>query len=860
MAVKRATAAAVAALLVLNVFALGVFLTQPVPLALEADVLGLAYNPDGSTALLVGERGTVLRFDGTSIERLGGGLTGSLLRDVAWSPDGSTALLVGDQGTVLLYDAANGALATVPADPAHQFHAVTFLDRNTALLAGDRGVVARYDALAPARGRPLLEAFLSGCDLPGPLCPNFRGIDWQPRGDYALAVGENGIIVREPGRRGSGLPTWERLASGGVTYNDVEWKRPAGEAALLVGDDGTVRRFNGTAFPAIPVPTGVRLLAVAWKPFTSTALLAGEHGVLLQYNDFTRRVTPVTAATGRDIVAVSWDPATGGALLAADGGVLRAYPNLGLDPALVTVLWFAEAFLAIGAGAVWTVQHRKRLQRLRRRIPASTGFTAAQILDFEARNIVYQVLLRNRSTATISDIRVRPRLLKGAFALSDPVRVLALLRPRAQEAASFVLRPKGLPGELEVSAEVRYFDGDNEVYRTLRLAPVSADLRLLPLRAQSLEPEEWEEVVSRYFMVEESVRMRVPAEEAFQEAIEAVRGKDLEVVQTSTAKGKDTFTARASLFARDDRDRGFGVHLESRGIVGRKVVSSLTVRIFAEVEETLFAFYHLVYGDIEQRLRQRDESLDLLRKITEITQEMREREEGPAVTEIASLRGNLEEAFESLRSRLEREAQVRSQEEIQEMYTELAQDLISGGTLDTGLGRRRVMERLPKEVYRELEVVPEALALLSEAESSEALKVVEMLPENARKALLLVYPNALEVYLRERLRLLLAPGVTVLLGPEFGHVNTRKKDWAQRWSALSLGSCIHAIENNQYMFVADAAAWEKGTLARLHAVRDLRNAIAHPSGRDPDPAEVRDRVYALFIELPKVLKPIPAAR
>jgi len=852
---QRSVLLVVLFLVATNLVGLAVYLNQPFPLPLEADLYAAAWSPDGSQALLAGESGAVFLFDGHATRALRSSVTVTL-RDVEWSPSGDLALLAGDRGTLLLYDAANDALGLLPYDdPAVQFEAVTWIDGDAALIAGSEGRLVRYD---PGAGE-IVQAFLSGCYTWGPICPDLQGIDWRPQGDYALLVG-GGTVFRDAGLRGPEVAEpFSVLLVGSISFSlrDVEWKAPEGDVALIVGDNGLVRRFDGSSFTFIQSPTNVALLAVAWKPFTSTALLAGDDGTLLQYSDFTRRVSKVASATGAPVLGASWNLQSETALLVAEGGILRSYPNLGVDPAVLVPFWFGEVFAGAGAGAALGYGYYRKRQRLKRHVPAEEGFTAAAVLDFEAKHLLYEVRLRNESSVAVGEVRVAPRIARGEFVLAEAEKILPLLRPGDAAAASFVLRPRGEPAGLEVGADVRYYDGEKDAYRTIWVPPTAVDLRLLRLKGEALEKEDWEERVSRYFSVEEHLRLYIPAEEAFQESMDALRGRDLAVIETSTAHGKETFTARASLFARDAKRRGFAVHLEAHGGGPNRVSSTLALRVFAEVEETLFGFYHRVFGDVETRLRGRDESLDIMKRITELTQAIREKEEAPeAAVEITRMRGTLEQAFESLRTRLEKEAAVRSVEELNDVYKDLAHSLMADGTLDPDVGRRRVREQLSAQAYAELVRLPEAMALLAEAESSDALRMAELLPESGRKALLLVYPNALEVYLRDRLKRILPPGVTVLLGAEFGHINTRRKDWEERWRTLSLGSCLHAVDNNQYLFLADRERWEEVTKGMLHDARDMRNVIAHPSEKNPSPDVIRARVYALLEELPRVLKPV----
>ena len=97
-------------------------------------------------------------------------------------------------------------------------------------------------------------------------------------------------------------------------------------------------------------------------------------------------------------------------------------------------------------------------------------------------------------------------------------------------------------------------------------------------------------------------------------------------------------------------------------------------------------------------------------------------------------------------------------------------------------------------------------------------------------------------------------GVTILLGESHGHINTRKKDWERSWSVLGLGSCIHIINRNKYIFLKNEQLWKQKVETLMHQVREMRNVVAHPSTENPDPQLVREKIYRLPTLLPGTLK------
>jgi hypothetical protein len=228
-------------------------------------------------------------------------------------------------------------------------------------------------------------------------------------------------------------------------------------------------------------------------------------------------------------------------------------------------------------------------------------------------------------------------------------------------------------------------------------------------------------------------------------------------------------------------------------------------------------------------------------------------------TEVEELLRKLEEEHEALASRAQeieakemdldtREAYLR---DLDEHYASLAASLLARESIDLAVGERIVAEEMGDNLY-EIKRHAKAFTLLSEAEASEAGEMTKKLPESGKKALLLVYFNALEAYLREKLKDLIPPGATILLG-EKGHINTRSRTWEEKWDTLSLGILSHAIDHNKHFFVENEEEWED-TKDLMRETIEIRNSTAHPSEANPEVSDVRERVYTAIQTLSRVLK------
>ncbi|HEV8594127.1 MAG TPA: Ig-like domain-containing protein, partial [Thermoplasmata archaeon] len=189
------------------------------------------------------------------------------------------------------------------------------------------------------------------------------------------------------------------------------------------------------------------------------------------------------------------------------------------------------------------------------------------------------------------------------------------------------------------------------------------------------------------------------------------------------------------------------------------------------------------------------------------------------------------------------------------LYRALAQSLLESPEVNVGHGRKLVDAQLGNLALR-LRREGAAYRLLSEAEASVDSELFRGLPESARKALLLVYFYALEDFLKGRLRVLVPPGSTLLLG-ERGHINVRRRDWQAQWAGLTLGNLLYLMDRNAHFFIEDVPRWEKEVEPLLRDAVKARNRTAHPSRQAPPLDRVRALVYGAMPAIDAVLRKSP---
>ncbi|MCH8025183.1 MAG: WD40 repeat domain-containing protein [Chloroflexi bacterium] len=295
--------------------------------ALDADVptplRWAAWHPDGHQCLLVGNRGTAVRYvpDATGDarwERIDTG-TKHNLRGVAFSPDGKQVLLVGNRGAVLLYDDAS-SIQELPSPTSENLRRVAWRPQgDVALVVGNAGTVLLYqDPSTPLRA------------VPGDRAHTLRAVAWRPDGAYAL--------VGAYASRWAGYPRPHPLYKCDGTYLQalmtsdeeddfvaVDW-HPDGKRALVAGyafagddsDGGASNKlltYDGRGFSYQMVEHAGSLLGAAWHPGGEYVLLCGEGGMLLTLRASDGQIETLDSGTNDNLVGPFWRPDGSTALL-----------------------------------------------------------------------------------------------------------------------------------------------------------------------------------------------------------------------------------------------------------------------------------------------------------------------------------------------------------------------------------------------------------------------------------------------------------------------------------------------------------------------------------------------------------------
>ena len=268
-------------------------------------------------ALVVTAEGNVYRFYQNGTLTLVGQPVTTPLRQVAWKPDGSYALIVGDFATLVKYDGTS--LTTVPTgiSTGFNFWSVSWKqDGSYALIGGSVGLLLKYDGVSVTQ-------------ISNPGGTTILSMSWHPSGTYVVLSGKSGGLRTYDGS------TIKSFATG--TTNDLNtaaWN-PNGQYALIGGLNGAVLKFDGTTVTSISTNglTGTNAIkSIAFNPLGTLALHVGDNGMVLTYNGST--LTLVTQVTYSWLRAVNWST-SGTAYILGGSGTVLTYAN-GTEAKLTT--------------------------------------------------------------------------------------------------------------------------------------------------------------------------------------------------------------------------------------------------------------------------------------------------------------------------------------------------------------------------------------------------------------------------------------------------------------------------------------------------------------------------------------------
>jgi len=266
------------------------------------------WNRRDGAALLVGDRGTVLRYSDGGFARIDSKTTENL-RGAEFSPDGERAFACGNSGLVLTL--AGGVLERVKEDIRENLRRVAWdASGKRALFVGNNGAAYLDEAQK--------FEIVHGADT------HLRSIAWHPKDGYALVAGNCfrdsvGGLSPSPNLfrlEGGSLQDLSTPAESRADLTSASW-RPDGSSCLLAGFDQTwhtpaLFSYGEDGLRGIPWGSGAIFpTACAWHPsgeyaLIGTSAMTDDEGETAIYKFDGKSVTKLAALRGVGVSCIAW--------------------------------------------------------------------------------------------------------------------------------------------------------------------------------------------------------------------------------------------------------------------------------------------------------------------------------------------------------------------------------------------------------------------------------------------------------------------------------------------------------------------------------------------------------------------------
>ena len=348
------------------------------------DLLDIAWRPAGDYALVVGGWGVVLKWDGGVLQKLRSN-NQYTLKSIAWDEDGQKALMCSYDGMLITYEHATGKFGSVASNTTLDLNNVTYDVTFGWMIVGQNGTVLKYDgtSVTSVPSGTLVDLFnadwRSGIAIivgqDGTMLKYSAGkitdagntyakdkdlsdIAWKPGSDYALVVGQGGTMLKYTA---SGVTQVDDTGTTDDLYR-IGFKSAILNDAIIGGALNTVIRFDGTKGTSLVTNVyNNNFRAVSWKPGGSSALIVGSNGAALRYNN-TMGVSYVNTYTNNLLWGVDWRPDGTEALIVGDQGTFITYNGTnmtnvtsGVNKNLRGVSWRHDGQFALAVGDGGTV-------------------------------------------------------------------------------------------------------------------------------------------------------------------------------------------------------------------------------------------------------------------------------------------------------------------------------------------------------------------------------------------------------------------------------------------------------------------------------------------------------------------------
>ena len=232
---------------------------EPVAQTLTDRVLWSVWSSSPNDVFAVGERGTIIHFDGHHWTTMATP-TDRHLHGI-WGSSATNVYAVGQVGTILHYDGTHWQqVYQLSVDVTAV--AITGFGPHDIFVVGDEGLILRFDGVDWQRMDSNNKDALYGV--------------WGLDAEHVLAVGDFGTVLRWNGK------DWKAFNAGTENFLYSVWG-DALDNIFVAGLGGTIAHFNGKQWSLLPARQRADLLAIAGR-VKSNPLVVGTLGCIMQFD------------------------------------------------------------------------------------------------------------------------------------------------------------------------------------------------------------------------------------------------------------------------------------------------------------------------------------------------------------------------------------------------------------------------------------------------------------------------------------------------------------------------------------------------------------------------------------------------
>ncbi len=243
-------------------------------------------------------------------------------------------------------------------------------------------------------------------------------------------------------------------------------------------------------------------------------------------------------------------------------------------------------------------------EELLKEVPLCSGAIAVKTgVGYRGGTVNYKVKIENNTPHPINDLRILPLMGdEQLFSINKGVGRISLLKPGESKTSEFILRPTGECGNIEILAQVTYYDAQQGEYLVISSDAKKTAITCPLIKSKPISAEVWDEYVNSLLLYsEDTSAIAVPCDTLSSKISEAVRSSlNLSLIFSDTnLLGQYERKLTQKFYGEGIKGLRYAVQVD---VIGTGENSRVAVKAFAENEQALAGFYHKLLDEIDKEV------------------------------------------------------------------------------------------------------------------------------------------------------------------------------------------------------------------------------------------------------------------